>query len=58
MSDGLESRITVRRVHISSIKSGDKIGKTILTASGNTLIGYGVILNERYIERLRILGTL
>lgn len=46
----------MRKVHISSVKPGDKVAKPIYAPNGNILVGVGLELNERYIERLRNMG--
>lgn len=46
----------MRKVDINSVKPGAAIAKPIWTENGNILIGAGVQLTERYIERLRSLG--
>ncbi|WP_326998718.1 hypothetical protein [Cohnella kolymensis] len=46
----------MRKVHINSAKPGDAMAKPIWTDNGNILIGVGVVLNDRYIERLKSLG--
>lgn len=47
----------MKKVNIHQIKSGDKLAKPILQENGNVLLGAGVELNERFIERLRALGV-
>lgn len=46
----------MRKVHITSAKPGDIIAKTIFTENGNVLLGTGVELSDRFIERLKNLG--
>ncbi|EFM10513.1 metal dependent phosphohydrolase [Paenibacillus curdlanolyticus YK9] len=46
----------MRKVSIQQIKPGNKLAKPILQENGNVLLGAGVELNERFIERLRSLG--
>lgn len=46
----------MRKVHISTAKPGDRIAKTIFTESGNILLGTGIELSERFIERLKNMG--
>ncbi|MFD0960872.1 HD-GYP domain-containing protein [Paenibacillus chungangensis] len=46
----------MRRVHLGMVKPGDKVAKPVFQENGNVLLGEGVELNDRYIERLRNLG--
>lgn len=46
----------MRKLHITSVKPGDVIAKSIYQENGNILLGMGVELTERYIERLKKLG--
>ncbi len=46
----------MRKLHITSVKPGDVIAKSIFQENGNVLLGMGVQLTERYIERLKQLG--
>lgn len=46
----------MRKLHISTVKPGDRIAKTIFTENGNVLLGTGVELSERFIERLKNMG--
>ncbi|MBD3922560.1 HD-GYP domain-containing protein [Paenibacillus sp. PR3] len=46
----------MKKVNIHQIKPGDKLAKPILQDNGNVLLGVGVELNERFIDRLRKLG--
>ncbi|GEB34430.1 HD-GYP domain-containing protein [Brevibacillus parabrevis] len=46
----------MRKLHITSVKPGDIIAKSIFQENGNVLLGLGVQLTERYIERLKQLG--
>ncbi|MGN7471628.1 HD-GYP domain-containing protein [Brevibacillus sp. SAFN-007a] len=46
----------MRKLHITSVKPGDVIAKSIFQENGNILLGMGVQLTERYIERLKQLG--
>ncbi|ANE45945.1 metal-dependent phosphohydrolase [Paenibacillus swuensis] len=46
----------MRKVHISSVRPGEKIAKPLFTETGSVLLGVGVELNDRYIERLKNLG--
>jgi HD-GYP domain-containing protein (c-di-GMP phosphodiesterase class II) len=46
----------MRKVQIDRVKPGDRIAKAIFQENGNVLLGEGVELSERYIERLRNLG--
>lgn len=47
----------MKKVNIHQIKPGDKLAKPILQENGNVLLGVGVELNERFIDRLRNLGV-
>lgn len=46
----------MRLVRIEELKSGEKTAKTILSADGTVLLGQGVILVPRYIDRLQEMG--
>ncbi|WP_424767961.1 HD-GYP domain-containing protein [Paenibacillus sp. sgz302251] len=46
----------MRKVQIGMIKPGDKLAKPIYQDNGNILLGEGVELNDRYIDRLLDLG--
>ncbi|MGO4545895.1 HD-GYP domain-containing protein [Paenibacillus sp. 2TAB23] len=46
----------MRKVQIGMVKPGDKVAKPIFQENGNVLLGEGVELNDRYIDRLRNLG--
>jgi len=46
----------VRKLHITSVKPGDVIAKSVFQENGNVLLGHGVELTARYIERLVRLG--
>jgi HD-GYP domain-containing protein (c-di-GMP phosphodiesterase class II) len=46
----------MRKVQLDMVKPGDKVARTIFQENGNVLLGAGIELNERYIERLRNLG--
>ncbi len=46
----------MRLKHIDTIQDGDIVGKPILLENGNVLIGVGLKLNGRFVERLRKLG--
>ncbi|MFT9849930.1 HD-GYP domain-containing protein [Aneurinibacillus sp. REN35] len=46
----------MKKLHISSVKPGDKIAKTILSETGHVLLGTGLELSQRYIERLKDMG--
>jgi hypothetical protein len=48
----------MRKVHINSVKNGEIIAKPILADNGSTLLGIGVTLNDRYIERMQLLGIM
>jgi HD-GYP domain-containing protein (c-di-GMP phosphodiesterase class II) len=44
------------KLRIQSVQPGNKVAKSIYTPNGNVLIGAGLELTERYIERLINLG--
>lgn len=46
----------MRKVQIGMVKPGDRVAKPIFQENGNVLLGDGVELNDRYIDRLRNLG--
>jgi len=46
----------VRLLRIEELKEGQEVAKTILAADGTVLLGQGVCLTPRYIERLQQLG--
>lgn len=46
----------MRKVLIEMVKPGDKLAKPIFQDNGNVLLGEGIELNDRYIDRLRSLG--
>ncbi len=46
----------MRRVQLSMVKPGDRVAKPIFQENGNVLLGQGVELNDRYIDRLERLG--
>ncbi|WP_028609375.1 HD-GYP domain-containing protein [Paenibacillus harenae] len=46
----------MRKVQIGMVKPGDKIAKPIFQENGNVLLGEGVELNARYIDRLANMG--
>ncbi|MBD2872985.1 HD-GYP domain-containing protein [Paenibacillus arenilitoris] len=46
----------MRKVQIGMVKPGDRIAKPIFQDNGNVLLGEGVVLNERYIDRLAGMG--
>ncbi|QNK59129.1 HD-GYP domain-containing protein [Paenibacillus sp. PAMC21692] len=46
----------MRKVQLAMAKPGDRIARSIFQENGNVLLGTGVELNERYIERLRNIG--
>jgi len=47
----------MRRVHISMVRPGDRLARPVMRENGSVLLGAGVELNERFIERLRNLGV-
>ncbi|MCM3079560.1 HD-GYP domain-containing protein [Brevibacillus invocatus] len=46
----------MRKVHITSVKPGEVVAKSIFLENGNVLLGQGVELTDRYIQRLVHLG--
>jgi len=46
----------MKKLHISLVKPGDVIAKPIYQENGNVLLGVGMSLTQRYIERLRNMG--
>ncbi|MHB1167266.1 MAG: HD-GYP domain-containing protein [Carboxydocellales bacterium] len=46
----------MRAISVDNIKAGMKVGRTIFSANGKVLLTTGMILNERFIVRLRELG--
>ncbi|RAP75319.1 HD-GYP domain-containing protein [Paenibacillus montanisoli] len=46
----------MRKVHIGSVKPGEKLARPILQENGTILLGAGVELNQRFIDRLAGLG--
>lgn len=46
----------MKKLNIHSVKPGDIIAKTIFTESGSVLLGHGMELSDRYIERLKNMG--
>ncbi|QHW30819.1 HD-GYP domain-containing protein [Paenibacillus rhizovicinus] len=46
----------MRKTNIHSVNPGDKLARPILQENGNTLLGSGVELNQRFIDRLMGLG--
>ncbi|RNB81592.1 HD-GYP domain-containing protein [Brevibacillus fluminis] len=46
----------MKKLNISAVKPGDIIARTIFTESGNVLLGHGMELSDRYIERLKRMG--
>jgi HD-GYP domain-containing protein (c-di-GMP phosphodiesterase class II) len=46
----------MRKVQLALAKPGDRVARSIFQENGNVLLGAGVELSERYIDRLRILG--
>jgi HD-GYP domain-containing protein (c-di-GMP phosphodiesterase class II) len=47
----------MRKVNIVSAKPGDKLARPVLQENGSVLLGAGVELNDRFIERLKMLGV-
>lgn len=48
----------MRRISTKALRPGMKTGRPVYNSNGNILINAGVILNERYIKRLNILGIM
>lgn len=48
---------SVRKLHINSVSPGEKLARPILQENGNILLGAGVELNQRFIDRLANLGV-
>ncbi|MEK3882345.1 HD domain-containing phosphohydrolase [Paenibacillus sp. PL2-23] len=46
----------MRRVQLDMVKPGDKVARPVFQENGNVLLGEGIELNDRYINRLRSLG--
>lgn len=46
----------MRKVHINSVKPGEKLARPIHQENGNILLGAGVELSQRFIDRLAGLG--
>jgi len=46
----------MRKVNITSARPGDKLARPIFRENGNVLLGAGVELSERFIDRLRTMG--
>jgi HD-GYP domain-containing protein (c-di-GMP phosphodiesterase class II) len=46
----------MRRVHINLVKTGEKLARPILRENGNVLLGAGIELNDKFIDRLRDMG--
>lgn len=46
----------MKRVHIDRLQPGDIVAKTIFQENGNVLLGMGVELTSRYIQRLQNIG--
>lgn len=46
----------MRRVSIDNLKPGMRVGRAVRNSNGQVLLNVGVILNEKYIKRLVLLG--
>lgn len=46
----------MKKLHIASVKPGDVVARSIFLENGNILLGQGVELTDRYIQRLIRLG--
>lgn len=49
--------VNVRRTHISMARAGERLAKPIWTENGSILLGNGIELNDRFIERLKGMGV-
>jgi HD-GYP domain-containing protein (c-di-GMP phosphodiesterase class II) len=49
--------VVLRRANINSLEPGVKLARPIYTENGSTLIGIGVELSQRFIDRLKSLGV-
>jgi len=47
----------VRRTHVSEARSGARLARPIWTETGSILLGVGVELSDRYLERLQQMGV-
>ncbi|UVI31651.1 HD-GYP domain-containing protein [Paenibacillus spongiae] len=47
----------MRKVNILSVKPGDRLARPVFREDGNILLGVGVELNDRFIERLIMIGV-
>ncbi|MBD2844899.1 HD-GYP domain-containing protein [Paenibacillus sp. IB182496] len=47
----------MRRLHIASVQAGDRLARPILRENGHVLLGQGVELNARFIQRLQDMGV-
>ena len=47
----------MRRVSLDVVKPGMKVGRAITNSNGQVLLNAGVILNEKYIARLKLMGV-
>lgn len=52
----IKAGIPLRKLHIHSVKPGDVNAKTIMTENGNVLLGAGLTLTQRFIDRLKAIG--
>ncbi|MHB1167203.1 MAG: HD-GYP domain-containing protein [Carboxydocellales bacterium] len=48
----------MRALSVDNLKAGMKVGRTIYSANSKVLLSAGMVLTERYIERLRDLGIM
>lgn len=46
----------MRRLSLELVKPGMKVGRAIRNSNGQILLNAGVILNKKYISRLKLLG--
>ncbi|AJY75676.1 HD-GYP domain-containing protein [Paenibacillus beijingensis] len=46
----------MKKVHLNSIQQGERLAKPIFQENGNVLLGAGVELTDRFIQRLTMLG--
>ncbi|KJS13125.1 MAG: phosphodiesterase [Peptococcaceae bacterium BRH_c8a] len=46
----------MRKVSVDRLKSGMKVGRSVINTNGQILLAHGIILNEKFIKRLAHLG--
>lgn len=47
----------MRKLHIRSVKPGEKLARPVFTENGQVLLGAGIALSQRYIDRLISFGV-